>query len=161
MTASNSAGGTNSDTVTLTVQTNLNVIYNPFSITRRVAAGPPSASWPTAPCRLPISGIASPMRWIEQSPVPPATRCGYRTFNPLPVELTIMLRLPVLWQPAQRPGKPDCDCADERGAYERLFQGRHGRQPGRLLAFGRKQVAPRHWIPRAASTAHIHTSEAI
>jgi len=38
VTASNSAGSTNSDTVTLTVQTNLNVIYNPFSITRRVGS---------------------------------------------------------------------------------------------------------------------------
>jgi hypothetical protein len=36
VTASNSAGSTNSDTVTLTVQTNLNIVYNPFSITRRV-----------------------------------------------------------------------------------------------------------------------------
>ncbi|HUA68740.1 MAG TPA: LamG-like jellyroll fold domain-containing protein [Candidatus Saccharimonadales bacterium] len=36
VTASNSAGNTNSDTVTLTVETNLNVVYNPFSITRRV-----------------------------------------------------------------------------------------------------------------------------
>lgn len=38
VTASNSAGSTNSDTVTLTVQTNLNVLYNPFSITRRVGS---------------------------------------------------------------------------------------------------------------------------
>ncbi|MGA9777554.1 MAG: LamG-like jellyroll fold domain-containing protein [Verrucomicrobiia bacterium] len=36
VTASNSAGSTNSDTATLTVQTNLNLVYNPFSITRRV-----------------------------------------------------------------------------------------------------------------------------
>jgi hypothetical protein len=38
VTASNSAGSTNSDTVTLTVQTNLNLVYNPFSITRRVGS---------------------------------------------------------------------------------------------------------------------------
>ena len=38
VTASNSAGNTNSDTVTLTVQTNLNILYNPFSITRRVGS---------------------------------------------------------------------------------------------------------------------------
>jgi hypothetical protein len=38
VTAANSAGSTNSDTVTLTVQTNLNIVYNPFSITRRVGS---------------------------------------------------------------------------------------------------------------------------
>ena len=35
VTATNSAGGTNSTTATLTVLTNLNIVYNPFSITRR------------------------------------------------------------------------------------------------------------------------------
>jgi hypothetical protein len=38
VTATNSAGSTNSFTATLTVQTNLNVVYNPFSITRRVGS---------------------------------------------------------------------------------------------------------------------------
>jgi Concanavalin A-like lectin/glucanases superfamily len=36
VTAANYVGSTNSDTVTLTVQTNLNIAYNPYSISRRV-----------------------------------------------------------------------------------------------------------------------------
>jgi len=38
VTATNSAGRTNSTTATLTVLTNLNIAYNPFSITRRVGS---------------------------------------------------------------------------------------------------------------------------
>jgi hypothetical protein len=38
VTATNSAGSTNSDMATLTVLTNLNIAYNPFSITRRVGS---------------------------------------------------------------------------------------------------------------------------
>jgi Concanavalin A-like lectin/glucanases superfamily len=38
VTATNSVGSTNSDMVTLTVETNLNIVYNPFSITRRVGS---------------------------------------------------------------------------------------------------------------------------
>jgi Concanavalin A-like lectin/glucanases superfamily len=38
VTATNSAGGTNSDMATLTVLTNLSIAYNPFSITRRVGS---------------------------------------------------------------------------------------------------------------------------
>ena len=137
VTASNSAGSTNSDTVTLTVQTNLNVLYNPFSITRRVGswaafrvvangALPITYQWHSLSNAVDrtITGATSDTLWLSNvQPSASGTHYYAQVTGPFGTQLSGQASLTVI-------------ARDERGAYERLFQGRHGRQPGRLLAFG-------------------------
>jgi hypothetical protein len=78
VTASNSAGATNSTTATLTVLTNLNIAYNPFSVTRRVGgyaafrvvangAQPITYLWHSVSNSVdqPIAGATSDTLWLS------------------------------------------------------------------------------------------------